>query len=433
MSQPLVRAPEGAEQRPQWRFDVAVIGLGYVGLPLALAAHGAGLRTVGFDLSEQVIGRLAHPAAAHGGVDPGLVAAALEDGLTVSADPGVLDSAEIYVICVPTPLAGTGEPDLGAVMAAIQTVGGVLRPGCLVILESTPAPGTTEELVAPCLAEVSGLRAGQDFSVAFSPERIDPGNREFDISNTTKMVGGIDEESTRRAVAFYQGFVRDVRPVSSPLVAELAKLLENTYRLVNLALVQEFSAACHDLGVDAWEVIGGAATKPFGFTAFYPGPGAGGHCIPVDPVYLNDFCERRLGRPLRVVQAAVAVNRDAPALVADRVSEAWGRDRPTGGVATVLLLGISYKPDVGDTRESPAERVAEILERRGFEVAYHDPVVPFEQRLTAGRRVEDSRLEAEAAAADVVVLLQDHAAYDVDAMIRRSARFVNTRGPDPRP
>jgi nucleotide sugar dehydrogenase len=418
------------DRRPRWDSDVAVVGLGYVGLPLAVAAQRAGRRTAGFDISSKVVAQVSGGQASRVGVDARSLKRAIKGGLTVSSSRSVLEGAETYLICVPTPLSADGRPDLSAVLAATRAVGEALQAGCLVVLESTPAPGTTQERVAPLLEEVSGLKAGRDFDLAFSPERIDPGNRDFGLFNTPKIVGGTDSAATERAARFYRGLVRTVVPVSSPLAAELAKLLENTYRLVNLSLVNEFAAVCRELGVDAREVIDAAATKPFGFSPFYPGPGAGGHCIPVDPVYLNDFCERRLGRPLRLVTAAMAVNREMPRVVADMVDAALGDSpRPPGAKpAAVLLLGISYKPDVCDTRESPAGPIAEVLGWRGRAVWYHDPLVLAEERLSTGRRVWDHELALAVEAADVVVLLQDHSRYDVADIARRAVRFVNTRG-----
>jgi nucleotide sugar dehydrogenase len=305
-----------------------------------------------------------------------------------------------------------------------------LAPGTLVVLESTTYPGTTDEVVRPIL-ESGGLRAGVDFPLAFSPERVDPGNTAYGISNTPKVVGGHTPACTDAAVAFYSLFVDTVVPTRGTREAETAKLLENTYRHINIALVNEMARFCHDLDIDLWEVIAAARTKPFGFQAFYPGPGVGGHCIPIDPNYLSHNVRTRLGYPFRFVELAQEINASMPAYVARRVQDALNDDGTALRGARVLLLGVTYKADIADQRESPAVPVARRLLEQGAALSFHDPLIAHWDELgselgDAATSVAD--LEAAVADADVVVLLQHHRDYDVDALAARSRRFLDTRG-----
>ena len=407
--------------------DVAVIGLGYVGLPLAVEVARVGLLVSGLDVDPGVVASLRQGRSHVDDVSDAEVAAALRSGLGASTDESVLRGADTVVICVPTPLRSDGGPDLQAVEAATQAVARHLRPGMLVVLESTTYPGTTDEVVRPLL-ERTGLRAGVDFSLAFSPERIDPGNPRFGLRNTPKVVGGHTPSCTLAAAAFYGKFVDRVVHAKGTREAEMAKLLENTYRHVNIALVNEMAVFCRDLGVDLWDAIDCAETKPFGFQAFRPGPGVGGHCIPIDPNYLS-YKVRTLGHQFRFVELAQEINARMPAYVVQRAQEVLNdAGKPLRG-SRVLLLGVTYKRDVADQRESPAGPVARRLLSAGAHVVYADPYVA-EWDVEGQRVPRADDLDEELARADLTVLLQDHGAYDVPAMARSARAFLDTRGRD---
>ncbi len=408
------------------RYDVAVIGLGYVGLPLARAAVRAGLRVTGLDTSPDVVRSLLSGRSHVDDLTDEDVADLLDHGFHPTTDTAVLGRADAVVICVPTPLSPEGGPNLAAVRAAAATVAGGLAAGTLVVLESTSYPGTTDEVVRPLL-ETSGLVAGVDFHLAFSPERVDPGNLTHGIRNTPKVVGGHTAACTVAACAFYERFIDVVVPTRGTREAETAKLLENTYRHVNIALVNEMARFCHDLGIDLWEVIAAARTKPFGFEAFYPGPGVGGHCIPIDPNYLSHNVRSRLGYPFRFVELAQEINAAMPAYVVQRIQDALNEDGKALRGSTVVLLGITYKADIADQRESPAVPVATQLVAQGARVRYHDPLVS-EWTQMAGRVDPVTDLEAAVADADVTVLLQRHRCYDVDALAAKARRLLDTRG-----
>jgi len=405
--------------------DLVVIGLGYVGLPLAQGAAHAGLSVVGLDLDRRVVDGLNDGRSHVDDLSDDDIRAVLDRGFRATTDPSVLGDAGTAVICVPTPLSNDGGPDLRAVETATHTLAEHLHPGMLVVLESTTYPGTTDEVVRPIL-EKGGLIAGKDFNLAFSPERIDPGNPTFGLRNTPKVIGGHSDACTERCAAFYSRFVDTVVRARGTREAEMAKLLENTYRHVNIALVNEMAKFCQELGVDLWDVIRCAATKPFGFQAFYPGPGVGGHCIPIDPNYLS-YKVRTLGYPFRFVELAQEINNGMPAYVVRRAQDILNKDgKPLQG-STVLLLGVTYKPDIADQRESPATAVARHLLDLGAHVAYHDPYVPqWSANGTSIRRADD--LAAELAAADLTILLQSHTAYDLDHLVREAARLFDTRG-----
>ncbi|MFF3064859.1 nucleotide sugar dehydrogenase [Oerskovia sp. NPDC057915] len=407
--------------------DLAVVGLGYVGLPLAQEASVSGLSVAGFDISGDLVAGLRLGRSAVDDISDEQVAAMNATGFVAATDESVLRSARSIVICVPTPLGADGGPDLTAVRSAVVTVGRNLQPGTLVVLESTTYPGTTEDIVAPLLSEHSGLRPGTDFHLAFSPERVDPGNGRFGVRNTPKVVGGLTPACTERAIALYSRLVDRVVPVASTREAETAKLLENTYRQVNIALVNELAQACHDLGIDVWDVIGAASTKPFGFHAFRPGVGVGGHCIPIDPMYLSHHLRERLGRPLRMAELAQEINTSMPEYVARRCQDLLGDDGLPLRGARVLLLGVAYKPDISDDRETPARPLAQALNDRGARVEFHDPhVTSWDVPCTV--RVDDEHLAAAVAAADLVVLVQRHTAYDLPALAPTAQRFLDTTG-----
>jgi nucleotide sugar dehydrogenase len=405
--------------------DLVVLGLGYVGLPLAAEAVSAGLKVTGLDLSERVVTGLNQAVSHVDDLSSADVASMLERGFTATADPACLATARTIVICVPTPLSPEGGPDLGAVTSAARTIAGHLRPDTLVILESTTYPGTTEEVVRPILEE-SGLVAGADFHLAFSPERIDPGNATFGVANTPKVVGGLTPECGDAAAAFYGHFVNTVVRARGTREAEMAKLLENTYRHVNIALVNEMAIFCQELGVDLWDSIAAAATKPFGFQAFYPGPGVGGHCIPIDPNYLS-YKVKTLGYPFRFVELAQEINGRMPAYVMQRAQELLNESGLALSRSKVLLLGVTYKADIADQRESPARPVARKLAAKGATLTYHDPHV--ESWEVDGVDVPRSTdLDQALADADLTILLTDHAEYRPKRLAEYARLLLDTRG-----
>jgi UDP-N-acetyl-D-glucosamine dehydrogenase len=401
--------------------DVLVIGLGYVGLPLAAEATRSGLTVVGYDISPAVVSGLNSGESHISDVSSSEIAAMLARGFCATADKITIGTPRTIVICVPTPLAADEGPDLTAIKSAAGMSAQLLRPGSLVVLESTTYPGTTDEVVRPLLEKGSGLSAGLDFSLAFSPERIDPGNPDFGIRNTPKVVGGLTPSCTEAAALFYGRLCDQVVRAASTREAEMAKLLENTYRHVNIALVNEMAIFCHELGVDLWDAIRCAATKPFGFQPFFPGPGVGGHCIPIDPNYLS-YKVQTLGYPFRFVELAQEINHGMPAYVLARAATILNRHgKPLKG-AHVLLLGVTYKKDSADLRESPAVLVARSLRAAGARVSYADPHV--DQWTVDGEPVEVAALEM----ADMVILLQAHSAYDLDEIERSAKLLFDTRG-----
>ena len=405
---------------------VVIVGLGYVGLPLAQGAARAGLTVTGLDLSTAVVEGLNAGRSHVDDLSDADIAEMIAAGFTATSDPAALAQADVAVVCVPTPLSADGGPDLAAVTSAVKAVAVHLHPGQLVVLESTTYPGTTDEVVRPLL-EAGGLLAGTDFHLAFSPERIDPGNPRYGMKNTPKVVGGQTPGCTDAAAAFYGRFVDTVVPARGTREAEMAKLLENTYRHVNIALVNEMARFCHELGIDLWDAIACAATKPFGFQAFYPGPGVGGHCIPIDPNYLSYKVRADLGYPFRFVELAQEINAAMPSYVVQRIQRLLNDDgKPVKG-STVLLLGVTYKRDIADQRESPAKPLAAQLEELGARVIFHDPHVA--TWTVAGKWVERADdLDAALGDADVSVLLQDHSQYDLPAMAAKARRMLDTRG-----
>jgi UDP-N-acetyl-D-glucosamine dehydrogenase len=407
--------------------DLLVMGLGYVGLPLAAEASRSGLIVAGYDVNREVVTTLGRGHSHIPDISDADVAAMLATGFRATDDPATLGYPATVVICVPTPLSADHRPDLAAVFAATSTAATVLRPGALAVLESTTYPGTTDELVRPILEAGSGLRVGEDFALAFSPERIDPGNPDFGIRNTPKVVGGVTCACTEAAATFYSKVCNEVVRARSAREAEMAKLLENTYRHVNIALVNEMAIFCHELGVDLWNAIACAATKPFGFQPFYPGPGVGGHCIPIDPSYLS-YKVRTLGYPFRFVELAQEINARMPAYVVTRAAALLnGAGKPLKG-STILLLGVTYKKDSADLRETPGAPVAQMLMQAGARVTYCDPHV---KAWTLGTRAVESGgadVLAAVTAADLVILLQAHSVF-CDLDIAGSAQLLlDTRG-----
>nr|WP_233525885.1 nucleotide sugar dehydrogenase [Actinomadura spongiicola] len=406
--------------------DLVVIGLGYVGLPLVREACRAGLRVAGLDRDARVVAGLKAGLSHIDDVSQAEVEEMLEAGFAPSLQEEILDGARAVVICVPTPLSPEGGPDLTAVRGAAETVARHLEPGTLVVLESTTYPGTTEEVVRPLL-ERSGLVAGEEFHLAFSPERIDPGNPVYGVRNTPKIVGGLTMACASAASAFYGKFVDRVVEAKGTREAEMAKLLENTYRHVNIALVNEMAVFCNELGIDLWDAIDCAATKPFGFQAFRPGPGVGGHCIPIDPNYLS-YKVRSLGYPFRFVELAQEINDRMPRYVAERAQLLLNREGRALKGAKVLLLGVTYKADIADQRESPARPVARRLARLGADLVFHDPfIASWDVDGTAVPHAgNDLRTALESA--DLAIVLADHAAYDAATLTRHARLLFDTRG-----
>lgn len=407
--------------------DAVILGLGYVGLPLARAMVASGLTVAGFDVDPEVVARLNDGSSHVDDVSAADLDRMLAAGFRATDDEAAIGAAAAAVICVPTPLSDGHGPDLRAVLAAVAAVGRQLRPGTLVVLESTTYPGTTDDVVRPVLERESGLRAGADFHLAFSPERIDPGNHQFDAANTPKVVGGFTPACTDRAAGFYGRFVSTVVRTRGTREAETAKLLENTYRHINIALVNEMARFCHELGIDLWDAIRAAASKPFGFQPFYPGPGVGGHCIPIDPNYLSHQVRAKLGYPFRFVELAQEINATMPAYVARRTQDILNEDGKAAKGATILLLGVTYKPDVADQRESPARALARQLDLLGARILYHDPYVKdWDVPGVEVSRADD--LLGTVRAVDVVVLVQGHRHYDADRLAASARRFFDTRG-----
>ena len=405
---------------------IVIIGQGYVGLPLAVAASASGRTVVGVDLDKARVDGLNAGTSPVGDVSDEELRAQVDAGrYSASTDFVAVKDADVVVMCVPTPYHNDA-PDLSYIEGAARQIGEHLTPGTLVILESTTYPGTTEEVLLPILEESSGLRGGSDLQVAFSPERIDPGNPTYGLHNTPKIVGGLTPEATERAKAFYEGFVETVIPVSGPKSAEMAKLLENTFRHINIALVNELAILAQDLGVDVWEIIDAAASKPFGFMPFYPGPGVGGHCIPVDPMYLS-WRVKQFGGAAKFIDLARDVNAGMPLYVVQRVQDLLNdRERSLKG-SRILLLGVAYKPNISDMRESPALPLIDILRHKGAEISYADPHVPV-LRLEGGDQLQAVELDADVVeAADCVIVLTHHSDVDYDVVADHAKVVFDTR------
>jgi len=404
---------------------ISVIGQGYVGLPLAVEFARAGFPVTGLDTDPDRVAALASGRSHVPDVRSDDLQALLRAGrYDPTTQPTVLAESDAVLICVPTPLRKSKDPDITYVIAAAKEAAARFRPGQLIILESTTYPGTTEELLLP-LFQASGASIGEDLFLAFSPERIDPGNPTFKVKDIPKVVGGVTPICRRLAAALYGEIVPRVHEVSTPKVAELAKLYENVFRNVNIALANEFSIMCRFLGVDSREVIDAAATKPFGFMPFYPGPGIGGHCIPVDPLYLS-WKVRLNGYEARFISLADEINRAMPAHVLGLVTEALNEASRALNGARILVLGVAYKRGIGDTRESPAHEIVSALRRKGAQVSYADPHVPtFHVDGTELKAVEPT--EEDLRAADCVLILADHPEFDYGAIARHSALIVDTR------
>jgi UDP-N-acetyl-D-glucosamine dehydrogenase len=406
---------------------VGVIGLGYVGLPLAVELAHAGYRVVGFDISEEVCAGINRGVSHIKDIPSERLAQFTEKRMIeATTDMARMRECDVLSVCVPTPLAKTRDPDVSYVVAATESIAASLRPGQLVVLESTTYPGTTRELMLPML-EAEGLRVGEDFFLCFSPERVDPGNEVWHTQNTPKVLGGITRECQNVSYALYSRVIERVVPVSSPEAAELTKLLENTFRSINIALANEMAQVCDRLGVDVFEVIEAAATKPFGFMKFTPGPGIGGHCIPLDPHYLA-WKMKTLNYKTRMIELAGEVNSEMPEYVVEKVQDALNGHRKAVNGAHILVLGVAYKRDIDDLRESPALDIIRLLEDKGARVDYHDPYVPEiredgHSRAHVGVDLTDKVLRE----VDCVVITTDHQIVNYEQVVRHARLVVDTR------
>jgi UDP-N-acetyl-D-glucosamine dehydrogenase len=404
---------------------IGVVGLGYVGLPLAIEFAKAGFHVIGYDVSEDVVAELMRGESHIQDVSSADVAEAVRAGkLEATADVSRIRDMDAVSIAVPTPLAKTRDPDMTYVLAAADAIAAHCRPGMLIVLESTTYPGTTRDLMQPKL-EAAGLTIGEDVFLAFSPERVDPGNAKWKIKNTPKVVGGITSACTEVASALYASCLDTIVPVSSTETAELVKLLENTFRSVNIGLVNEMQIVCEKLGVNVWEVIDAAATKPFGFMKFTPGPGIGGHCIPLDPHYLA-WKMRTLNYKTRFIDLASEINSEMPALVVEKVAQALNDQRKAVKGSRILVLGVAYKKDIDDMRESPALDVIRLLEDWGADVVYHDPHIP-SFREDGHERFGVELSDGELARTDAVVIITDHSGIDYQRIVDMTPLVVDTR------
>lgn len=403
-----------------------VIGLGYVGLPLSVEAAGSGeFKVIGFDLNERVIESVNSGCSHIQDLTDEEVGSLRRRGLIeATRDMSRITECDAISICVPTPLSKTRDPDVSHVRAASEAVAAALRPGQLIVLESTTYPGTTREVMQPKL-ESTGLKAGKDFFLCFSPERVDPGNETWTTRNTPKVIGGLTDVCGDVGQSFYERFIDKVVRVSSVEAAELTKILENTFRAVNIGLVNEIALIADRLGVDVWEVINAAATKPFGFMKFMPGPGLGGHCIPVDPHYLS-WKMRTLNYKTRFIDLASEINSEMPHFVRDKVCEVLNRNRQSLNGSSILLLGVAYKKDIDDVRESPALDVMSLLQQKGAEVKYHDPYVSMlsgESTTMTSEKLTDELFSW----ADVVVILTDHSDFDYARILEQAKTLIDAR------
>jgi UDP-N-acetyl-D-glucosamine dehydrogenase len=403
---------------------VGVVGIGYVGLPLAVEKAKVGFPVRGFDRSEERVGKVNAGVNYIGDVvDAELTENVAKGALTATTDFARLAECDVVVICVPTPLTVNRDPDISYIRDVGEKIAAVLRPGQLISLESTTYPGTTEEVLLPLFAR-SGLSVGKDFFLAHSPERVDPGNARYTTKNTNKVVGGVTPECLEVAQAFYSQTILNVVPVSSPRVAEITKVFENTFRAVNIALVNELALLCDRMGIDVWEVVDAAATKPFGMMRFEPGPGVGGHCIPIDPFYLT-WKAREYDFHTRFIELAGEINLLMPYFVREKIIRALASQRLSLGGAKILLIGMSYKAGVPDWRESPSIKLVEILDRDGVELAYHDRLVP--ECQWKDKEMQSRDLEEALAWADCTVVMTGHPEIDWEALVARSRCVVDTR------
>ncbi|MCT1516954.1 nucleotide sugar dehydrogenase [Dietzia cercidiphylli] len=411
---------------------LVVVGQGYVGLPMAIRAAEAGFEVVGVDVHGRTVDDLNNGQSHIDDVSDAELKRALSTGYRASVDPSSISEADVVVVCVPTPLSGDGGPDLKAVVASAETIGSFLSAGTLCVLESTTYPGTTEEVFEP-LVNRGRYTVGEDLFIAFSPERIDPGNKKYGVRNTPKVVGGMTQACTNRARDFYAQFVDTVVPAAGCKEAEMAKLLENTFRHVNIALVNEMVRFCNELDIDLWNAIDCAESKPFGFMAFRPGPGVGGHCIPIDPSYLSHRVKAKLGYAFRMVELAEEINHAAPDYVASRARDFLNDAGLAVNGASVLLVGVSYKPNISDRRESPADPLALRLASWGAKISYHDPLVPeWSPSGGIGSLQSVADVSEVAASSDLTIVLQEHASIDFESLAESAKRILDTKAALPR-
>lgn len=414
------------EQLRQKTARVAVLGLGYVGLPLATVFAQAGFTVVGIDPDKRKVDTICRGESHIQDVPTALVARLVSSGkLIATTDFSVLKDADAVSICVPTPLRKTGDPDLSFILSAADSLAQHVHAGMVIVLESTTYPGTTREIMLPKMSESSGLKIGEDFFLAFSPERVDPGREDWTTYNTPKVVGGITAACSEVAATWYSQAIQTVVPVTSAEAAEMAKLLENTFRMINIGLVNEMALMCDKLGIDVWEVIDAAATKPFGFMRFTPGPGIGGHCIPIDPLYLS-WKLRALNYTARFIELASEINTSMPRHVVTKIQDALNDRSKSLKGSKVLVLGVAYKPDIDDLRESPALDVIGLLKKKGALVSYHDPHV---SQLRDDDSIMESVPDLMAAVrdADCVAIITNHSSYDYAAILNESKMIVDSR------
>ncbi|MBU0606214.1 MAG: nucleotide sugar dehydrogenase [Candidatus Omnitrophica bacterium] len=404
---------------------IGIIGLGYVGLPLCVTFARAGFKIHGIDIDKDRVEKVKKGESYILDVpQPELAAVTRNKSLAVTTDFSVIKKLDAVIICVPTPLYKTKEPDVSYIVAAVRNIKRYMKSGQIIVLESTTYPGTTEEVMLPILEE-DGLKEGKDFYLAFSPERVDPGNAKYDTKNTPKIIGGISKHSTEIAALLYEQALETIVPVSSAKVAEMVKLLENTFRIVNIGLVNEILLMCDKLKIDAWEVIDAAKTKPYGFMPFYPGPGVGGHCIPIDPIYLS-WKARMHGFEARFIDLASQVNSEMPHYVVSKAAEALNEHRKSLKGSKVLIVGVAYKKDVKDLRESPALEIIETFMKKGANVLYYDPLFPYLK--IDGINLSCATFSKETfKSADCVVIITDHTKVNYGFIVKNSKLIVDTR------
>ena len=402
---------------------IGILGLGYVGLPLAAAFGEAGFQVIGIDPDQRKVDRLNLGESYVQDVSGEQVSRLIKQGkFTATTDFSPLKKCDAVSICVPTPLRKTGDPDMSYIVNATEELAKFVHPGMIIVLESTTYPGTTREVLLPKLGKGEEFKVGRDFFLAFSPERVDPGRKDWTTLNTPKVIGGITEECSEVAAAWYSQALKTVVPVSSAETAELSKLLENTYRMINIGMVNELAIMCERLGVDVWEVIDAAASKPFGFMKFTPGPGLGGHCIPIDPLYLS-WKMKAFQYSARFIELAADINTNMPRYVVSRVSDAFNDREMTLKGSKCLVLGAAYKPDIDDIRESPALDVIGLLQKKGAQVQYHDPYIP---HLITHDNIEMQSVPDVMEAvvhSDCVIIITNHSSYDYEAILKE-AKFI---------
>lgn len=405
---------------------IGIVGLGYVGLPLAVAFSEAAFKVLGIDIQQKRVELVSRGQSYIADVPSERLQAVIANNLLqATTEQARLRETEVICICVPTPLTKTKDPDLSYVIHESKEISRYLQPGQLIVLESTTYPGTTRQVVLPIL-ESSKLRGGVDFYLAYSPERVDPGNKKHSIRNTPKIVGGINSESTELARHLYSQVAEMVVPVSCPEVAEMTKIFENVFRSVNIALVNELAQLCHNMNVSVWEVIDAASTKPFGYMPFYPGPGVGGHCIPLDPYYLASKA-REFDFHTRFIELAAEINEHMPYYIVSRIIEALNASGKSLKGANVFALGVAYKKDIDDTRESPSLRLIQLLSDKGAKVSYNDPFIP-EIKLSQGSLTSIALTKENLSSADCVVIATDHSCYNMDEVVAHAKLVFDTRG-----